>query len=288
MPSSRVSSLLRDWTRVSCIAGESLPLSHQESLGSWMMAQRKHPGPNPWNVRMFIGKMDFAGVIQIRMLRWWSWINTRMLDCLGAPQLWSLCPYRRQGEEDLTEKKVTGGRRRKWSRRTAAPCRLRRWQRYPEPRDARVPWKRHGPGLLQGASEGPQRCWQLDCGSLNWLQTLTSRRVREVCAICTLLVYSSGLLQQEANAYMMLIYLYNKYLFCNSMLLTIGFPGGSVVQNPPANTGNVDSIPGSGRSPGEGNGNPLQYSCLQNPMDRGAWQATVQGVAKSQSTPSRY
>ena len=59
-----------------------------------------------------------------------------------------------------------------------------------------------------------------------------------------------------------------------------GFPGGSEVKNPPANAGNVGSIPGSGRSPGEGNGNPLQYSCLRNPMDRGAWQATVHGVAK--------
>ena len=50
-----------------------------------------------------------------------------------------------------------------------------------------------------------------------------------------------------------------------------------VVKNPPANTGDIrdaGSIPGSGRSPGEGNGNPLQYSCLENPMDRGAWQAT--------------
>ena len=54
---------------------------------------------------------------------------------------------------------------------------------------------------------------------------------------------------------------------------TRGFPGG-VVNNPPANAGDVASIPGSGRSPGEGNGNPLQYSCLQNPMDRGAWQGT--------------
>ena len=48
-------------------------------------------------------------------------------------------------------------------------------------------------------------------------------------------------------------------------------PGGSVVKNPPANSGDVGSVPGSGRSPGEGNGNPLQYSCLRNPMDRGAW-----------------
>ena len=58
------------------------------------------------------------------------------------------------------------------------------------------------------------------------------------------------------------------------------FPGGSVVKNPPADAGDVGSIPGSGRSPGEENGNPLQYSCQRNPMDRGAWQAAVQGVAK--------
>ena len=59
-----------------------------------------------------------------------------------------------------------------------------------------------------------------------------------------------------------------------------GFPGGSLVQNLPANTGNVGSIPGSGRSPREWDGNPLQYSCLENPMDGGAWWATVLGVAK--------
>ena len=61
----------------------------------------------------------------------------------------------------------------------------------------------------------------------------------------------------------------------------MGFIGGSVVQNPPANVGVAGSIPGSGRSPGEGNGNPLQYSCLENRIDIGAWQATVYGFAKS-------
>ena len=57
-----------------------------------------------------------------------------------------------------------------------------------------------------------------------------------------------------------------------------------VVKNPPANAGdsrNMGSIPGSGRSPGVGNGNPLQYSCLENFMDRGAWQATFPGAAES-------
>ena len=65
------------------------------------------------------------------------------------------------------------------------------------------------------------------------------------------------------------------------------FPGSSVVKNPPANAedaGDVASIPGSGRSLGGGNGNPLQYSCLENPMDRRAWWAIVYGVAKESDT----
>ena len=53
-------------------------------------------------------------------------------------------------------------------------------------------------------------------------------------------------------------------------MLYSGFPGGSAVKNPPANEGDADSIPGWARSPGEGNGNTLQYSCLENPMDTGA------------------
>ena len=65
------------------------------------------------------------------------------------------------------------------------------------------------------------------------------------------------------------------------------FPGGAVVKKLPANTGDAGdtgSIPGSGRSPGGGNGNPLQYSCLENSMDRGAWWATVHEVIKESDT----
>ena len=64
------------------------------------------------------------------------------------------------------------------------------------------------------------------------------------------------------------------------------FPGGKEVKNPPANAGdtrNMGSIPGEGRSPEVGNGNPLQYSHLGNSMDRGAWLVTVHGAAKSQT-----
>ena len=60
-----------------------------------------------------------------------------------------------------------------------------------------------------------------------------------------------------------------------------GFPGGSHGKKSACREGDPGSIPGSGRSPGEGNGNPLQYSCLDNPIDRKAWQATVYEVAKS-------
>ena len=65
-------------------------------------------------------------------------------------------------------------------------------------------------------------------------------------------------------------------------------PSVSVVKNLPANAGDVDSVPEWGRFPGEGNGNPLQYSCLGNPMGRGAWRATVHGVTKSQTGLSDY
>ena len=66
------------------------------------------------------------------------------------------------------------------------------------------------------------------------------------------------------------------------------FPSGSAVKNPPASAGNVSLIPGSGRAPGEGDGNPLRYPDLGNSMDRGAWWATVRGAAKRQTWLSSW
>ena len=68
------------------------------------------------------------------------------------------------------------------------------------------------------------------------------------------------------------------FFFCS------GFPGGSEVKASACNAGDLGSIPGLGRSPGEGNGNPFQYSCLENPMDRRAWWATVHRVAELDTT----
>ena len=65
--------------------------------------------------------------------------------------------------------------------------------------------------------------------------------------------------------------------------LSMGFPAGSDGKESACNAGDLGSIPGLGRSPGEGNGNPLQYPCMENSMDRGAWQATVHGVTRSQT-----
>ena len=70
------------------------------------------------------------------------------------------------------------------------------------------------------------------------------------------------------------------YLSIYLGVLIMGFPSDSMVKNPTANAEDVGLIPGLGRSFREGNGNPLQYFCLGNPMDRGAWQATVHGVTK--------
>ena len=72
------------------------------------------------------------------------------------------------------------------------------------------------------------------------------------------------------------------------VFLSLGLPGGSGLKNPPANAGDMGSISGLGGSPGEGNGSPLQYSCLGNPIGRGAWWATVHGVAKSRTQLSTH
>ena len=86
-------------------------------------------------------------------------------------------------------------------------------------------------------------------------------------------------------------FLYFKVPFLFKLLaifLILGFPGGSEVKASACNVGDLDAIPGLGRSPGEGNGNPLQYYCLENPMGRGAWWAILYRVANSRTLLSNF
>ena len=79
----------------------------------------------------------------------------------------------------------------------------------------------------------------------------------------------------------MLSLVLNAFLVLDHLILIMDFSNGSIVKNSSANSEDMDLIPGAGSFHGEGNGYPVQYSSLRNPMDRGAWQATVHGVTKS-------
>ena len=88
-----------------------------------------------------------------------------------------------------------------------------------------------------------------------------------------------------------MLFFYNELILCVSPSAFQGFPDGATGKESTCNsgdTGDMDSIPGSRRSPGVGNGNPLKYSCLGNPMDRGTWWATVHGDVKSQTQLSNW
>ena len=91
-------------------------------------------------------------------------------------------------------------------------------------------------------------------------------------------------LEKEKKARLMIFFLFLTIFLLICLLSKIsalnGFPGGSMVKNLLANEGDVGLIPESGRSPGKGNGNSLRYSCLENPMDRGAWRTTVHRAAE--------
>ena len=99
---------------------------------------------------------------------------------------------------------------------------------------------------------------------------------RQTCSSENQLILKSSLKTVEQP--LLLVHCKNEMKVCWGLQ---DFPGGSDGKASVYNLGDLGFIPGSGRSPGEGNGKPLQYYCLENPMDRGAWQATVHGVAKS-------
>ena len=128
-------------------------------------------------------------------------------------------------------------------------------------------------------------------------------RIINICAIQNVLLYREGKEQSEQSKqnhdkrddeYRINKLIYDQCKNCKVLLNLIckvplqDSPGSSDSKAPAYNEGDLGSIPGLGRPPGEGNGNPLQYSCLENPMDREAWQATVHGVAKSWTRLSNF
>ena len=119
------------------------------------------------------------------------------------------------------------------------------------------------PAPTQTMLKNSTRPLSIDLGKLPWSSELSKERI------------APPVFSLHATHFDDLIY----YKQCK----TTGFPGGSDGKESACNVGDPDLIPGSGRSPGEGNGNPLQYSCSESIMDRGAWWATVHGVAKSQA-----
>ena len=165
-------------------------------------------------------------------------------------------------------------------------------------------WARHGPGLpksMEPVGSQPRNqasqslfytgrlCaspWRTSWGTadeegpgslLGWGSCLCERaEKREASEQCVGVEW-----RQRYEARKLRPHLFLKYFW--ALTLYLDFPGGSVVKNPSASAGDPGSIPGLGGSPGEGQGNPLHYYCLETLVDRGAWWATAHGVAKSQT-----
>ena len=118
--------------------------------------------------------------------------------------------------------------------------------------------------------------WKIYLGLWNW----TAHSFLSFKSICSTLCQTLCKMKNNASCYSFSLSWRDKM----ELILLLGkrgFPDGSVGKESTCSAGNPSLIPGSRRSPGEGNGNPLQYSCLKNPRDRGAWRGTVHGVTKS-------
>ena len=136
------------------------------------------------------------------------------------------------------------------------------------------------PGLGRSSGAGNGKSLQS-----SWLENSTNRRAWWAAVLRSLRV-GHNWVTEHADSWSIFAIICHLWIFGNACLIPKASQVVLVVKNLPANAGDereVNSIPGSGRSPGGGHGNPLQYSCLENPMGRGAWQATVHGVARSQT-----
>ena len=139
---------------------------------------------------------------------------------------------------------------------------------------------------LEHSEKGRHRIWGWWVGQWSGVQrTLLAKVVWILCYERWEVfwkVYSRDVAWSDSHVKKILLYMYNYF----TLLYTWnwGFTGGSVIRSLPTSAGDVGPIPGWGRTPGEGNGNPLHYSCLENPMDRADWRAAVHGSAKEVDT----
>ena len=123
-----------------------------------------------------------------------------------------------------------------------------------------------------------------DCEKWGWGATQVFKKTPEQCVMLHTPHFNSSAMIILSSESLRKPETFLKMLLPTQWRERRSFPGGSSGKNPPVSAGDVrdsGSIPGLGRCPGGGHGNPLQYSCLENPMDRGAWQATVYGITKS-------
>ena len=138
----------------------------------------------------------------------------------------------------------------------------------------------------QSWSFGKHPTWRLRLeGILRWSdpldRLLNSAKLEfpDLWSVVNYISYFIGLLLQIFIKYLSTVYIFSSIISVSLLCLSLsGFPGSSDDKESACNVGDPGSIPGSGKFSGERNGNPLQYSCLGNPMDRGAWRATVRGV----------
>ena len=124
--------------------------------------------------------------------------------------------------------------------------------------------------------------WKWKVLGEDW-ETLMGGRAAETQMLAPVIISASKAQKTQHSGWSDVLESSNSANLVMDTQLWQGFPGGSVVKNPCASARDVHSIPGSGRSPGGGNGNSLRYSCLENSIDRGAWWAIVLGVAQSQT-----
>ena len=207
--------------------------------------------------------------------KWISYTYTYTHSFLGSFPLWAIMGF--PGGSDSKESTCDWTRRLRFNPWVGKISWRRTWQPTPVFLPGEFPWTEE-PGRLQ--CTGSQRVGHNWVSKHSTAQHIGHYKIlsRIPCAVTNL----NSILKSRDITFP------TKVHMIKALVFPVGFPSSLDGKASAYNVGDPGSIPGSGRSPGEGNGNPLQYSCLENPMDRGAWWATVHGVAKSRTWLSDF